>query len=303
MHRSAAALVALSALMMNTTPAAARAPVARACPQPGHCAEDYARHVREIKARLPELEGRFSVVVEPPFIVIGDSGRADVERHAQRLVARTVASLREQYGMRDPRPILHVWLFAGAKSYETNARRLTHEAPGTPFGFYSARHGALIMNSRTGGGTLVHELVHPYVEENIPDCPPWINEGLGSLYEAVGWSRGRMRGYVNWRLPDLQAALRRGTVPSFQWLTEQSEQQFYGADPGTNYAQSRYLLYYLQERGLLQRFYRRFMEQRQADPRGYQTLLEVLELGPAEVPAFRKRWERFVLGLRYPAES
>ena len=50
-------------------------------------------------------------------------------------------------------------------------------------------HGGVIgqiMNIATGGGTLVHEIVHPYVEANFPGCPAWFNEGLGSLYEACG---------------------------------------------------------------------------------------------------------------------
>ena len=35
------------------------------------------------------------------------------------------------------------------------------------------------MNISTGGGTLVHEIVHPFIEANFPACPPWLNEGLG----------------------------------------------------------------------------------------------------------------------------
>ena len=57
----------------------------------------------------------------------------------------------------------------------------------------------------------------------------------------------RIRGLTNWRLPGLQRAIRDGALPSFRALTATSEAQFYGADPGTNYAQARYLLYYLQE--------------------------------------------------------
>jgi len=273
------------------------------CERAGHCPLDYARHVRKLRAGLPRLKGRFAVVVKPPFVVVGDSGLADVRRHADRLVARTGESLRRQYGMRDPERILDVWLFAGAASYEVNARRLTGEEAGTPFGFYSARHDALIMNARTGGGTLVHELVHPYVEANFPDCPPWFNEALGSLYEAVGWPGGEMRGYVNWRLPGLQQALQASSVPSFEWLMRQTDQQFYNADPGTNYGQARYLAYYLQERGLLIPYYRRFLAQRALDPTGYDTLLDVLELEPEDVPAFRKRWERFVMGLSWGREG
>ena len=39
------------------------------------------------------------------------------------------------------------------------------------------------MNIATGGGTLVHEIVHPFMAANFEQCPSWFNEGLGSLYE------------------------------------------------------------------------------------------------------------------------
>ena len=46
------------------------------------------------------------------------------------------------------------------------------------------------MNIATGGGTLVHEIVHPFVEANFPGCPTWFNEGLGSLYEQSAERKG-----------------------------------------------------------------------------------------------------------------
>ena len=51
---------------------------------------------------------------------------------------------------------------------------------------------ALVMNIATGGGTLVHEIVHPFMEANFPACPSWFNEGLGSLYEQSGARDGRI---------------------------------------------------------------------------------------------------------------
>ena len=65
----------------------------------------------------------------------------------------------------------------------------------------------MIRNIQTGGGTLVHERVHAYLEANLPGCPPWLNEGLASLYEQVGEKSGRIWGFVNWRLPPLQKAI------------------------------------------------------------------------------------------------
>jgi len=28
---------------------------------------------------------------------------------------------------------------------------------------------------------LVHEIVHPFMRANFPECPAWFNEGLASL--------------------------------------------------------------------------------------------------------------------------
>jgi hypothetical protein len=59
------------------------------------------------------------------------------------------------------------------------------------------------MNIQTGGGTLVHEIVLPFMEANFPQCPPWFNEGLGSLYEASSERDGEIIGLLNWRLKGL----------------------------------------------------------------------------------------------------
>jgi hypothetical protein len=75
--------------------------------------------------------------------------------------------------------------------------------PTTPYGYYSSTHKALVMNISTGGGTLVHEIVHPFIEANFPNCPAWLNEGLGSLYEQCGEVDGHIHGYTNWRLPGI----------------------------------------------------------------------------------------------------
>jgi hypothetical protein len=70
---------------------------------------------------------------------------------------------------------------------------------------------------------------------------------------------------------------------------------FYNDDKGTNYAQSRYLCYYLQEKGLLVKFYREFKASQATDPTGYQSLQKVL--GESDLLAFQEKWKKFVLGL------
>jgi hypothetical protein len=151
------------------------------------------------------------------------------------------------------------------------------------------------MNIGTGGGTLVHEIVHPFMEANFPACPAWLNEGLGSLYEQCGDVNGHIHGFTNWRLPGLQQAIRNGNLTSFQTLTSMDATAFYNDQRGINYGQARYLCYYLQEQGLLIKFYREFHAHQKDDPTGHKSLQKVL--AEADMEAFQRKWEKYVLAL------
>jgi hypothetical protein len=254
----------------------------------------FAQHVMELRKRLPP---GFSVVIEPPFVVIGDGGREAVQGEAEGVVRWAVSHLEADFFSKAPKRILDIWLFRNKYSYETHTEQLFGEAPTTPYGFYSREDSALVMNIATGGGTLVHEIVHPYVEANFPDCPAWFNEGLGSLFEQSSEHDGHIVGLTNWRLPGLQRAIREKRVPKLRALLSTSTNEFYDDDSGLHYAMARYLLYYLQEHGLLLRFHREFLANRARDPSGYATLVRVL--GNPEMHGFQAQWEKYVIGLSF----
>jgi hypothetical protein len=261
----------------------------------GFTPADYAQHVMALRARLPP---GFSLVLEPPFVVVGDEPPARVAERARDTVRWAAARLKQDFFEKDPAKILDVWLFKDRPSYEGHVRALFGDAPSTPYGYYSSEHGALVMNIATGGGTLVHELVHPFVEANLPGCPAWLNEGLGSLFEQSAERDGHIVGLTNWRLSGLQEAIRAGKVPPFEALFASGERAFYDEDPGTNYAQARYLLYWLQEQGKLLPFFRAFVAGRAKEGTGRAALVEVL--GDGDLGAFARRWEGWVMGLRFP---
>jgi hypothetical protein len=300
-------LVLMPALYFGTRQTPGRQPVAAASPQVTSTpqtastprpasrvftAADFASHIAELKKKLPGRE--FTIVLQKPFVVVGDGTPAAV-RSQSETVRWAVDKLKQDFFTKDPTEILDVWLFKDEASYRKYTRQLFNDEPDTPYGYYSPAHKALIMNIATGGGTLVHEIVHPFVESNFPEAPPWLNEGLGSLYEQSGEQDGHIYGYTNWRLPGLQQAIKDSAVPTFKELTAMNANAFYYQDKGTNYGQARYLLYYLQERGLLVRFYKEFYNSRQADPTGYRTLQTILN--EQDMAAFQKKWEKFVLGL------
>ena len=121
---------------------------------------------------------------------------------------------------------------------------------------------------------------------------------MGSLFEQSEDRNGHIHGLTNWRLPRLQEAIRSNNIPAFEKLLSTTTSEFYGSgrEYSHNYAQARYLCYYLQEKGLLPKFYREFTATVGQDKTGQQALRKVL--GTDGLRRFQKAWESFVLRLR-----
>ena len=254
----------------------------------------YDDHVAALKKQLAVHKLDLVVGIEEPFVVIGDKRTL---AHNAQTVRWAREHLEADFFTHRPDRIIDIYLFDDADSYTHGVVTLTGDAPTTPYGFYSPERGAMFMNIGTGGGTLVHEIVHPYVEADFPDAPAWLNEGLGSLFEQSAEREGHIVGLTNWRLAGLKGALSRGEVPSFDKLAHMSDTTFYADERGIHYAASRYLLYYLQEKGLLRSFYTTARGVRKRDPSGYATLVKTL--GERDMAAFQKRWQVFVGTLQF----
>lgn len=278
-------------IRLRLDPRELRRPEARADARPTPA--KLAQHVRALKERI--RGERFTIAVVPPFVVIGDVAPAELRGYADNTVRWTMDLLKKDFFESDPSELLDVWIFKDEVSYRRHAKALFGDEPDTPYGYFSARNRALVMNIGPGSGTLVHELVHPYMHTNYPGCPPWLNEGLASLFERPAERRGHLVGRVNWRLPALQAAIRGGWSPRLEHLLAMDEQAFYDDDTGVHYAAARYLAYSLQERGLLSRYVRDVIATK--DRTGIATLKRAL--GTDDLAPFQKAWEAEVLQLRY----
>lgn len=258
-----------------------------------------ADHAAKLRQTAPK---EFTIVLAPPFVVLGDDPPETVRRYADGTVKWAVEKLKQEYFRSDPAEIISIWLFRDEASYLKHAKLLFDDTPTTRYGYYSASHRALVMNISTGGGTLVHEIVHPFIHANFPACPAWFNESLASLYEQCAENNGHIHGLVNWRYTGLEKAISDGKLITFKKLTAMTATEFYGGANNPNYsehyAQSRYLCFYLQQNGLLTKFYREFVANAKTDPTGYETLQRVL--GEKDMEAFQKKWEKFILGLRAP---
>jgi len=204
-----------------------------------------------------------------------------------------VGLIEKDFFTKRPEKLIEVWLFKNEKTFRKGAKKFFNDDPDTPYGYYSPSADALVMNIGPGAGTLSHELVHPYMEANFPNVPSWFNEGLASLYEAVREKDGQFWGLPNWRLAGLKRAIRADKLPSFETMTGDSDARFYMSNTG--YAQARYLLFYLQEKGLLHRYYDLFSAGVRADPTGYKTLVKLL--GDPSMARFETQWQAWALAL------
>jgi Protein of unknown function (DUF1570) len=232
-----------------------------------------------------------TVLVESPFVVVGDMGAKETRRIATGFLRSKTAMLEKDFFPERPDKLIEVWLFKNEKSFRAGAKKFFDDTPDTPFGYYSPEHSAMIMNAN-GLGTLSHELVHPYMEKNFPNVPSWFNEGLASLYEYPGEAKGHIIGHVNWRLPELKREIKAKTLPTLVKLMHTTTDEFYEANWDA-YAQARYLCYYLQEHGKLHAFYDKFHGDT-TDESGQAALEAVVGEKLAD---FEPKWREWVLAI------
>ncbi len=237
----------------------------------------------------------FTILIEAPFVVIGDGPAKEVRSITTGFLRSKVKLLEKEYFSKRPDKLIEVWLFNNEKSFRKGAKKFFGDPPDTPYGYYSPSQNALVMNV-TGLGTLSHELVHPYMEANFPDVPSWFNEGLASLYERPSERKGHIIGLPNWRLPNLRKEIRAKTLPSIATMMSTTRDGFYDARYD-GYAFARYLVYYLQEQGKLKEFYDKFRAAHAEgkDKTGQVVLATVLG---EELATFEPKWRAWVLAIK-----
>src|SRR5262245_51631180 len=102
----------------------------------------------ELAARAKSLEQKlagqgYTVLVEPPFVVIGDSPAGEVKKIATGFLRSKVQLLEKDYFSKRPDKLIEVWLFKNEKSFRKGAKKFFNDTPDTPYGYYSPEASAL----------------------------------------------------------------------------------------------------------------------------------------------------------------
>ena len=222
----------------------------------------------DLKSRLPH---DWNFLVCPPFVMAGDCSQRVLERYYVETVGPTSRALSIQFFDTEPAWPVVLVLCSSDHSYRECNRLLGERDRREYAGIYSRSEHRLIVNVSTGEGTLAHELTHALSHADFPTLPEWLDEGLASLFEECEFSRDgqRLIGLENWRGAAIRQAANSRTLRS---ISELINEQFAVADATLDYAQARYLCLYLQEKQLLEPFYRKCRSRSKNDRNGHEVL-------------------------------
>ena len=263
---------------------------------PGDMTDQSAKLLDSWKQRFDQE--KFNYVVAPPFVIAGNADPSRIKAYRDQTIVAAARCLQKQLFQKQPTEPILILLFESEGPYKRLAKKWFGDAEVPHYGYF--RHdNIMVMNVGTGTGTLVHELTHALIKPDFPQVPSWFNEGLASLYEQCSLSAdGSIKGHENWRLAGLQKAIRGEKLRSFSELIE--DPKFYREDlVGVNYAQARYLMFYLQQKKLLAKYYAAFRDGAKDDPTGLTTLKKIIE--PQALGDFENDWKAWVMELSFDA--
>lgn len=156
-------------------------------------------------------------------------------------------------------------------------------------GFYRPDHRIAVANLGNSIGNLRHELVHALLGDDFAGIPAWLNEGIAALYGTAKPGRRGFEFLVNYRLRDLQSALRAGDLPTLDQLATSTSIDVHGPRAMVWYAMARYVLLYVDRAGKLGEMYGK-LRAATGDPRAQRAVLAAYVDDEAFRAWARKLW-------------
>jgi hypothetical protein len=134
-------------------------------------------------------------------------------------------------------------------------------------GYFSYDSRWLVLHLEPDSGSLTHEYCHALIEDDVGILPPWISEGLASLYERYRLDGGLPQGERGSTLRDVKAGLLQNRLAALDAFVAFRGQQFY--DPERvrlNYDLARAVCLFLQEKNVLVAVYKEIKAAKAANP-------------------------------------
>ncbi|MHC4662298.1 MAG: PDZ domain-containing protein [Planctomycetota bacterium] len=166
-------------------------------------------------------------------------------------------------------------------------------APRGVGGFYQPANHVLVVPELSY--TLIHEFTHALhnadQQRRRQTHPLWITEGLATLFETSVIKEDKIDCLLNPRLEVLRRAIKSGQAPGWDKFMEAGRGNFM-RNASLNYAYTRYIFYYLWEKGILKDWYEAYSAGYKHDKTGKRAFEYVLNKKLEEA---EKEWQEWVL--------
>ncbi|MBI1310171.1 hypothetical protein GC176_02605 [bacterium] len=235
------------------------------------------------------------IIVRPPYVLAGNVAEEELDRQYRETILPTARALSLAFFDAAPDEPMTLLLYSSEEAYRNAAWHLDRRDSTDYYGYYIRPDRRIVLNLATGDGTLAHELTHALAHFDFPQMPEWFDEGLASVFEEADFSPDGLQlvGVTNWRLNYLLDAMQKRRLKTLESLI--TARKVDADHQAVQYAQARYFCLYLQERGLLPFFYRKFRQQHASDPSGARTLCSVL--GTEDFDSIDRDFRRWVIAL------
>ncbi|MCI0448458.1 MAG: DUF1570 domain-containing protein [Chlorobi bacterium] len=236
---------------------------------------DYQSVIKKYSGKVPE---NFSITRFKYFVVFSDLDEDLTYRLIDSDVRNTIDAMQNSFVNVNPDNVTPIFLFNDLKQYKEFVIKNFEISKDniSQYGFYKISKNVIVIRYVSWKGSISHEITHRFTNSDFPDMPSWFDEGLASLHEKSTYNDGRLIGDFSWRILAIRRAIKENRYTKLEKMMKTGDDELYGKYSSFYYAQARYLLMYLQDKGLLENYYKLFKETYKTDETGINQLEKIL---------------------------
>jgi hypothetical protein len=219
------------------------------------------------------------------YVIFSDLDENTTYNLIDKDIRHTSDAMRKHYVSVLPDSVTPVFLFKDYDTYKNFSINTFGLEPDdlSPYGFYKISKNVIVIRYVSWKGSTSHEITHSFTRYDFPRMPSWFDEGLASLHEKYIYTDESMKGSFNWRILALRRAFRENTYTGIKTMMETNDIELYGKRSSFYYAQSRYLLMYIQQTDLLDDYYKLFRDTYDEDKTGITQLEKTMNKSIEEI--------------------